>query len=280
MAQSIEDRLGQAHFRILGKSPPHCFEIRIRVGRQQGDLVEELELAGRELDVARRLHSPDIPGQDFATVEGREVANQTSGDEPEAAQLREFDAEHFRIQRAAAASAPGIGRSEELLARHIEDVVADREIADEDLVELRVEQRPAALVRLPVFADPVILELSWVEVSAEAAPAPGGHAMVAKDGDGEQHEMPANADEPPLRRTGNIERLPVQRHDCVDHLLHWPDVALGTPCLGKRTAVKGLRHMLVDHNPWTVRAMPAGSDGNVSKSALWRPGVLKAEWLA
>jgi hypothetical protein len=127
--------------------------------------------------------------------------------------------------------------------------VADREIADEDFIELRVEQRPAALVRLPVFADPVILELPWVEVGAEAASASGRHAVMAEDRDGEQHEVAADADQPPFGRTGDVERLSVERQQRFDHPRHRPDVALGAARLGKRAAVKAFRDVLVDQKP-------------------------------
>ena len=57
-------------------------QIRIRIGGQQGDLVEEIEFLVRKRCVGRRLCPPNVPRQNLTAVEGGEIADQAAGDEP------------------------------------------------------------------------------------------------------------------------------------------------------------------------------------------------------
>src|SRR5579872_359106 len=173
LAQRIEHFRWQAQAGIAVIAPPERVEICVRVRRQFGERIEIGELVGGEL-ARRRLRAPDVPRQDFGAVERGEIADQIAGDEPQAAQLREFDAEGVRVELAAPAFAPGVGGDQESIARDVERVVTDGEIAGEDFVELDVEQGPAPLVGAPIFADPVILVFSRIEIAAEADPRPGG----------------------------------------------------------------------------------------------------------
>ena len=143
-------------------------------------------------------------------------------------------------------SAPGVGRRQEAVARHVMDAMADGEVAYEDGVELGVQQCPAAFIRLPVFADPMVFIFPGVEISAETAPAACWDAVVAEDGDGEQHEMPTDADQPPLGRTGDRQGLAIKRQQPVDNGLDRADMALGAALGGDRAAVERLGDVFVD----------------------------------
>ena len=69
---------------------------------------------------------------------------------------------------------------------------------------------------------------------------------MAEDGDGKQHEVAADADQPPLGRTGDVERLPVERHQRVNDPLHRPDMALGTAFRGNGATIEWFSHVLID----------------------------------
>ncbi|WP_168289741.1 hypothetical protein [Rhizobium leguminosarum] len=190
--------------------------------------------------------SPNVPWQDFATVDGGEISDQVAGNEPQTTKLLKLDAEQVRIEFSAAASAPGLGRGQELGARDVMDVETNFEIADKNFVELTVQQGPAPITRFLVFTDPMIFELAWVKVGAEASAASGGNSVLAKDCDGKQHVMAADANQTLLGRPGEGERTVVKCQQRIKHLLHRADMAFAAARFGNPVTIEWFCGVLVD----------------------------------
>ena len=68
----------------------------------------------------------------------------------------------------------GIAREDEAVMRHIGGIEVDSEGPSLHLVELRVDEHPATLGRVPVLGNPVVFETAWVEICTEAAARTGG----------------------------------------------------------------------------------------------------------
>ena len=197
------------------------------VGRagQRGEPVEE-----RQLVIFRRLvgaghGAPDVPGQHLHVVERRDVAHQVAGDKPEAAQVE--DAELRRIGVSRAALRPGVARDHEAVARHVEEVEVDRQLRPLQLVDLRIDENPAALSALFQYS-----QTQWsskrpaIEIGAEAATGTGRHTLGAQHGDQQHGEMPADADEALVDRTSGGKRPAVLGEQALQHPLHGADVRL------------------------------------------------------
>jgi hypothetical protein len=88
----------------------------------------------------------------------RRVANQATRDEPEPTQASEINAELGGVGLTRATLAPGVSCHQELLAGYIKNVVFDVQPVPPYFVELRIDENPALLISVPVFADPVVFE--------------------------------------------------------------------------------------------------------------------------
>ena len=116
------------------------------------------------------------------------------------------------------------------------------------LVELCVDEHPAALGCVPIFRDPMIFETAWVEICAEAAPRTCGHALFAQDRGEESREVPAHAGHPLFGRSALMKRLRAP-FDFLDHPGHRADIRKIAPFAGELQLVKPGRNVAMNQQP-------------------------------
>jgi len=146
--------------------------------------------------------------------------------------MRELNAEFCGIELAVPAGAPRIACGEELVARHIEHVMPDLKVPFPNVIKLCIEQYPAFLNCVPVFADPMVLEISGIEISAKSAARAGGDALVAQQRDRHQHEMVTDADNALGWRPQNRQWRFVHREQGIEHSLKMTDMTFASLLVG------------------------------------------------
>src|SRR5512143_1570201 len=127
-----------------------------------------MELVVREWIMCLFHEAPRIPGEHLHFVKGSRVTDKVAADEPQAVHVK--DAKLIGIGLARAAHLPGPAPRNELVTRHIQWTERDLQSFALDLIQLRVDQDPASLRRVPDLAYPVVLIVSREEVRAETAP--------------------------------------------------------------------------------------------------------------
>src|ERR1019366_6509415 len=125
-----------------------------------------------------------------------EIAQHDAGDEPRAVHVE--DAEARRIGASGAAHVPSVARNDEPVAR-------------------RVDQDPLRLRRVPVLAHPMVNELAWHEVRAEAASCSRWRPLLLQKSREHQAEVAAGRDDSTLGRARHAKSSPVERNNPRQH---------------------------------------------------------------
>src|SRR5262249_9561027 len=89
--------------------------------------------------------------------------------------------EQIRIDGSGAAPLPRVARDDEAIMRNVERVEIQLEGLALHRIELRIDQYPAPLGRVPVLGNPVIFKAAGVEVCAEPASCPRGRSLLSQD---------------------------------------------------------------------------------------------------
>jgi len=92
------------------------------------------------------------------------------------------------------------------------------------LIELRVDEHPATLGRVPIFLNPMVFKPARVEVCTEAAARTGRHALFAQERGNETREVPAYTGHARLWRAGLTQRFRAAPLDFLDHPGNTTDV--------------------------------------------------------
>jgi hypothetical protein len=119
------------------------------------------------------------------------------------------DAESHRIL-AAAACAPGIAGNQEPITRHIQRIERHSEQFALPIVDLRVDQHPASLHRVPVLTDPVVDVLARREIIGESAARSRRYAFLAHERYEQGCEVATDADYASFRNAWADDRLAVE----------------------------------------------------------------------
>jgi hypothetical protein len=160
---------------VVGLIPsPQHVKRGVGVSRELGERVEERETFGVELVLGCGLGPADVSGQHLGFIECSEVAYEASGDEAQAVWAGERDAEQVRCDLAGPTPLPSVGRGEEAVAGDVENVVVEVEASPPCVVELRVDQPPGCLARIPYLSHPVVLEVPRFRYAAKPQRARAG----------------------------------------------------------------------------------------------------------
>jgi hypothetical protein len=147
--------------------------------------------------------------------------------------------ERRRIGLSRAALRPGIARDHEAIARHIEQVEIGVQLRPLQFVDLRINQHPARFLGIPVFADPMVLETTGIEIGAEPATRPGRNTLGAQQGDEQDGEVTADTDEARIDRSTDGKRLGVMGEEASKHPLCGTEMGLAPAPVRKRYDISG-----------------------------------------
>ena len=144
-----------------------------------GELGQPVEERGQVVAdhlVRVRHRAPAVPGQQLDVDQGRGVAHEVAGDPPVAGLAELAEPELRRVGGAGAEPPPTPRRRQELVPGHVGEVEVDVEQPC-CTSSICASTGPSAAARVPVLADPVVLEPVPVEVPAEPAARPGRRAV-------------------------------------------------------------------------------------------------------
>src|SRR5262249_22581159 len=133
---------------------------------------------------------------------------------------------------------------DEAIVRHVERIKIDFEPRTLNFVELRVDANPAGCGGIPVFADPMVVEVTGFEIRTETAARPGRHTLAAQHGDQQHREMTADPDEACLDRPSDRKRPAVTGKKAIQHPLYRSDMDFTSPLIRKRNPVEGRRMLM------------------------------------
>src|SRR5262249_20357847 len=136
-----------------------------------------------------------------------------------------------------AAPLPCVAGNDKAIAWHVKRIEINVEHLSLDSVELRIYQYPARLLSVPVLAYPMVFELAWREVCAEATARTRRHSLRPQDGTEQHGKMTADANHTTAGLARDLQWLPVKRMHSLQHFRNRTYMRFTLSLVGKCHAI-------------------------------------------
>ncbi len=122
----------------------------------------------------------------------------------------------------------------------------DAEPSPPDVIDLRVRQAPAAVLRIPIFTHPMVFEVRRIEIGGEPAARARRHAFGAEHGHKHECKRIAALKRATLRLPRDMQRLVIELHDASKAFSDRAQMDLAQAILRGLKTVKIARDHVID----------------------------------